>query len=181
LILGICGASGVQYGIKLIKTLKEKKIEVHLIISDWAKEVIRQETNLTESEVNNQANYSYGYYQMDAAIASSSFIVDGMIICPATVSTISKIASGQTDNLIARSADNMLKLRKHLIVAFRETPLSPACLKNLYKLASYGVIVLPLAPGFYHTPKSIDDMVSFMVGKILDALNIPNQEYKRWK
>ncbi|MFX0090675.1 MAG: UbiX family flavin prenyltransferase [Candidatus Hodarchaeota archaeon] len=181
LIVGICGASGVQYGIELLKTLKEEKIETHLVLSEWAETVIQEETSYNASDLRVLADFSYGYFQMDAAIASSSFLVDGMIICPSTVATVSKIAIADTANLIVRAADNMLKMHKPLVVAIRETPLSPPCLKNLYELATSGAIVIPLAPGFYHMPKNIDELIAFMVGKILDALGIPNQKYKRWK
>ncbi|MFX1533938.1 MAG: UbiX family flavin prenyltransferase [Promethearchaeota archaeon] len=181
IIVAICGASGVQYGIELLKTLKSKNIEAHLILSEWAEKVIQEETSYKGSDVRALADYCYGYQQMDAAIASSSFLVDAMVICPATVATVSKIATGDTTNLIARSADNMLKLRKPLVIAIRETPLSPPCLKNLYELATFGAIIIPLAPGFYHMPKNIDDLFAFMVGKILDTLCITNQKYTRWK
>ncbi|MHA2060006.1 MAG: UbiX family flavin prenyltransferase [Candidatus Ranarchaeia archaeon] len=181
LVIAICGASGVQYGIKLLQTLKEEHIETHLILSEWGKHVIQEETTFKIPEVEALANYVYAYKDMGAAISSSSFLVDGMIICPATVATISKIATADSSNLIARAADNMLKMKKPLAIAIRETPLSPPCLKNLYNLSNAGAVIIPLAPGFYHKPKNIDDMINFMVGKILDTMNIHNQEYNRWK
>jgi len=180
-IIAICGASGVQYGIKLLQTLKKEQVETHLILSDWGRRVIAEETSFKTSEVETIADYVYDYNDMGAAISSSSFLVDGMIICPATVATISKIATADASSLIVRAADNMLKMRKPLAIAIRESPLSPPCLKNLYELANAGAIIIPLAPGFYHKPKNIEDMINFMVGKILDNMNIPNQEYKRWK
>jgi polyprenyl P-hydroxybenzoate/phenylacrylic acid decarboxylase-like protein len=181
LIVAICGASGVLYGIELLKALKELDIESHLIISKWGIRIIENETPYTEASVRALASYSYGYRQMDARIASSSFLVDGMIICPATSATVSKIAIGGADNLIARSADNMLRMRKPLVVAVRESPLSPPCLRNLCELSSAGATIAPLAPAFYHKPKHIEDLIAFMVGKILDFFGIANNKYTRWK
>jgi 4-hydroxy-3-polyprenylbenzoate decarboxylase len=118
---------------------------------------------------------------MDASIASSSFLVDGMIICPATSATVGKIANGNADNLIARAADNMLRMRKPLVIALRESPLSLPCLRNLCELSRAGVTIAPLAPAFYHKPKHIGDLIAFMVGKILDSLGIANEKYTRWE
>lgn len=181
LIVAICGASGVLYGIELLKTLKELGIESHLIISEWGRKVIENETTYTEASVSALASHSYGYRQMDASIASSSFLVDGMIICPATSATVGKIANGDADNLIARPADNMLRMRKPLIIAIRESPLSLPCLRNLCELSSAGATIMPLAPAFYHKPKYIEDLIAFMVGKILDSLGIKNEKYARWE
>lgn len=181
LVLGICGASGVQYGVELLKTLKEENIETHLILSKWAESVIREEMTDNVAKIRELADYNYGYHEMGAAIASSSFLIDGMVVCPSSVATVSKIAIADTSNLIIRAADNMLKMRKPLIIAIRETPLSPPCLDNLYKLAISGATILPLAPGFYHKPKNVNDLIGFMVGKILDILGIVNQKYDRWK
>ncbi len=180
-IVAICGASGVQYGIHLLQTLKQEKIETHLVISKWAKHVILEETSYQIAQVEALSDYCYDENDMKAAISSSSFLVDGMIICPATVATVSKIASADTSNLISRAADNMLKMKKPLAIGIRETPLSAPCLKNLHELALAGAIIIPLAPGFYHQPKSIEDMIKFMVGKILDTISIVNNEYRRWK
>jgi 4-hydroxy-3-polyprenylbenzoate decarboxylase len=181
LIVAICGASGVLYGIELLKTLKELGIESHLIISEWGRKVIENETTYTEASVSALASHSYGYRQMDASIASSSFLVDGMIICPATSATVGRIANGNVDNLIARAADNMLRMRKPLVIAIRESPLSLPCLRNLCELSTSGATIAPLAPAFYHKPKHIEDLIAFMVGKILDSLGITNEKYARWK
>jgi 4-hydroxy-3-polyprenylbenzoate decarboxylase len=181
LIVAICGASGVLYGIELLKTLKELGIESHLIISDWGRKVIENETTYTEASVSALASHSYGYQQMDASIASSSFLADGMIICPATSATVGRIANGNVDNLIARAADNMLRMRKPLVIAIRESPLSLPCLRNLCELSTSGATISPLAPAFYHKPKNIEDLIAFMVGKILDSLGITNRKYARWQ
>ena len=181
LIVAICGASGAGYGIELLKALKEAGVETHLVLSEWAEKLIEEETDCKIEEVKNLASKCYGYREMDAAISSSSFLVDGMIVCPATVKTCSEIANAESSNLISRAADNMLKMRKKLVVCIRETPLSGPCLENLAKIARYGGIVMPLSPGFYHKPKEIKDLQAFIVGKVLDAFGIENKKFKRWE
>jgi len=181
LIVAICGASGVQYGIELLKALREAKIETHLILSEWAGKLIEEETSCKVAEVKKLASKVYDYKDMAAAISSSSFLVDGMVICPATVKTCSEIAHADSSNLISRAADNMLKTKRLLVVCIRETPLSGPCLENLAKISQYGGIVMPLSPGFYHKPKSIKDLEAFIIGKILDLLGIENSKFKRWK
>jgi 4-hydroxy-3-polyprenylbenzoate decarboxylase len=118
---------------------------------------------------------------MSATISSSSTIIDGMVVIPATVKTVSNITTANTGNLIARAADNMLKMKKPLIIGIRETPLSPPCLHNLSLLSTYGAIILPLSPGFYHNPQTIQELFNFITGKVLDCLNIPNHYFTRWK
>lgn len=181
IIVAICGASGVNYGISLLESLKEAKIETHLILSEWAEKLIQEETDYKIAEVKKLASKVYDYHDMAAAISSSSFLVDGMIICPATVKTVSEIATANSSNLISRAADNMLKTKKQLVVCIREAPLSGPCLENLAKIAQYGGIVFPLSPGFYHKPKSIKDLESFIIGKILDLFGIENKKFKRWE
>jgi len=180
LIVAICGASGIEYGIEFLKALKEAKVETHLILSEWAEKLVEEETAYKIEEVKKLANKCYGYKEMDAAISSSSFLVDGMIVCPATVKTVSEIAQAHSGNLISRAADNMLKTQKKLVVCVRETPLSGPCLENLAKISQYGGVVMPLSPGFYHKPKSIKDLQAFIVGKILDILGIKNEKFERW-
>ena len=181
LVVAICGASGVGYGIELLKALQEAKIETHLVLSEWAEKLIEEETNYKITNVKKLATKCYGYRDMAASISSSSFPVDGMIVCPATVKTVSEIANAHSGNLISRSADNMLKTGKKLVVCIRETPLSGPCLENLAKIAKYGGIVMPLSPGFYHKPKSIKDLEAFITGKILDIFSIKNEKFKRWE
>ena len=180
LIVAITGASGVNYGVALLKALKEAGIETHLIVSEWAEKLFKEETDISISEVKKLASKTYGYREMDAAISSSSFLVDGMVVIPATVKTVSDIANASTGNLISRSADNMLKTGKKLVVCVRETPLSAPCLKNMHNLALCGAIVMPLSPAFYHKPKNINDLESFITGKVLDLFGIENKEFKRW-
>ena len=180
LIVGICGASGVEYGIDVVKALKEKQIETYLVLSKWAEPLIEEETNYTPEKVKSFATVTYGHEEMDAAISSSSILTDGMVICPATVKTVSEIANANLNNLISRAANNMLRTRKRLIVCLRETPLSAPCLHNLYQLALYGAIIMPLSPAFYHKPKNLTELRAFIVGKVLDLFEIPNEQFKRW-
>ncbi len=181
IIVAICGASGVQYGIEILKALKESGVETHLVLSEWAEKLIKEETNYKIAELKKLASKVYDYKDMTAAISSSSFLVNGMIICPATVKTVSEVAHADSSNLISRAADNMLKTRKPLIICIRETPLSAPCLKNLFELSTYGAIIMPLSPGFYHKPKTIKDLTDFIAGKALDLFEIPNKKFKRWK
>ena len=149
-------------------------------MSEWVEDVLHSETNFSISLVKELAFKAYNFNDMSASISSSSFLIDGMVIIPATVKTVSNIANGHTGDLITRAADNMLKMRRKLVIALRETPLSPPCVNNLAKLAKYGAIILPLSPGFYHKPVDIQDLFNFITGKVLDVLEIPNDFYQRW-
>ena len=181
IIVGISGASGVQYGIEVIKALTQCEIETHVILSKWAEFVLNEECNLDKSAIKNLTPFIYNELDMSAVIASSSTLMDGMVVIPATVKTVSNIATANTGNLIARAADIALKMRRTLIIGIRETPISPACIHNLLQLSTFGAIILPLSPGFYHKPQSIQDLYDFMTGKVLDCFNIPNKMYKRWE
>lgn len=178
--VALSGASGIQYGIEVIKALTENKIETHVILSEWARFVLQEETETDETEIKKLAFRLYDGKNMKAPLSSSSTLIDGMVIIPATVKTVSNIANANTGDLISRAADITLKMRRPLIIGIRETPLSPPCLNNLSKLASYGAIILPLSPGFYHKPQIIQDLYDFITGKVLDCLNIPNEKYHRW-
>ena len=180
IIIGICGASGVEYGIDVLNALNKKEIETHLVLSKWAESLIEEETNYTLDEVKTLATVTYDNDEMDAAISSSSFLIDGMVICPATVKTVSEIANANLNNLITRAANTMLRTRKQLIVCLRETPLSAPSLQNLYQLALYGAIIMPLSPAFYHKPSNLRELRAFIVGKVLDLFGIPNEQFKRW-
>ena len=181
IIVALTGASGIDYGIEVIKALANSDVKTHVIISNWAEVVIQNESETLLSELKQIPDHLYNEKDMSAAISSGSKIVDGMVVIPATVKTVSNIATANTGNLIARAADNMLKMKKPLIIGIRETPLSPACLHNLSLLSNYGAIILPLSPGFYHHPQKIQEIFDFITGKVLDCLNIPNHQFTRWK
>lgn len=176
-IVAITGASGVIYGIKLLENIGGK---VHLIISEGAKKIISDETNYEISTLNKYAYKVYKNNEMEADIASGSYLFDYMIICPATISTISKIATGIQDNLITRAAAVSLKEKRKLVIVPRETPLTSINLRGLATLSEEGAIILPAMPAFYHKPKNIDDVINFVVGRILDQVDIKNNLFKRW-
>ncbi|MCX8158429.1 MAG: UbiX family flavin prenyltransferase [Candidatus Diapherotrites archaeon] len=181
LVVAISGASGVVYAHHFLRSIsKIKDIEVYLIISDWAKEIMKQECGINYKELKKIVKAIYDSKDMTAPIASSSFLVDAMVIIPCSIKTASEIANASCNTLISRAADNILKMRKKLIVCVRETPLSTPALEQLYKLSLIGAVVMPLSPAFYHKPKSIEDMFCFITGKIKDLLEIKNNEFTRW-
>lgn len=181
IIIGITGASGAIYGIRLIEVLKKvSNIEVHLIISKWAETTIKIETDYSISQVKSMADKCYDISDMAASISSGSFLSEGMIIIPASMKTISGIACGFTSNLIIRSADVMIKEKRKLLVVPRETPLSEIHLENLLKLSRIGVSIVPAAPAFYTRPKNIAEVIDHTVGKILDQFGIEHNLFKRW-
>ena len=181
IIVAMCGASGIRYGIEVLKALKEAKVETYLVMSGWAGRLVKEETELKPEAVKGLASKAFENNDMAASISSSSFRVDGMVVIPASVKTVSEIASAHSGSLITRAADNMLKCRRTLVVCVRETPLSGPCLENLARIAQYGGIVMPLSPGFYHRPKHLNDMYNFITGKVLDCLGIENRKFRRWE
>ena len=180
IIVAVTGASGANYALAMLKELKKQKVEVHLIVSEWAEKVLQLETGKKISELKKLAQKTYSNNALAASISSSSFLVDGMIILPASVKTCSEIVHAHTSNLITRCADNMLKTKKKLVIGFRETPISPGTIENLYKLSLFGAIIFPLSPGFYNKPKKISDLEAFICGKAMDLLDIRNNSYDRW-
>lgn len=178
--VALTGASGIQYGVEVLQALVDSKIETYVIVSEWAEFVLKDEVGVDVSKIKEIAFRLYDSKEMDAPLSSSSMLIDGMVVIPATVKTVSNIANANTENLISRAADNMLKMRRPLIIGIRETPLSPPCIHNLHKLATYGAVILPLSPGFYHKPQNIQDLFDFITGKVLDCLSIPNEKYQRW-
>ncbi|MCR4335628.1 MAG: UbiX family flavin prenyltransferase [archaeon] len=181
LIVGMTGASGIQYAVELLRSLKEKKVEVHLVMSEWSERLVEEETNYKINEIKKLAYKVYDNKNMAAPIASSSFLVDGMVIIPCTLKTASEVANAHCGTLIARAADNVLKMKKKLVICIRETPLSTPALEQLHKISVAGGIVLPLSPGFYHKPKEIKDLFAFINGKVMDCFEINNNEFKRWE
>ena len=185
LSVAITGASGVRYGLRLISVLPGLGVRVRgIIVTRSAKVVAEVEEGIPREKLAELLS-SYGpVYEEDdftSPLASSSSSADCMAIVPASMKTVAMIANGLELNLVARAALATLRLRRPLAVAFRETPLGVAELENLLRIARMGAIVLPLAPGFYGNPSTIDDLVDFMVGKILDALGVSNDLYRRWQ
>jgi 4-hydroxy-3-polyprenylbenzoate decarboxylase len=182
IIVGISGASGTIYGIRLLEVLKSyDNIETHLVISDIAKEIILHENDRNLGEVLNLADVVYPIHNLGASISSGSFLTEGMIIAPCSVKSLSGIANSYNDNLLVRAADVCLKERRKLIIVLRETPLHLGHLELMTKVTRYGAILLPPMPFFYHKPKTIDDIVNQTVGKVLDNFGVAHNLFKRWE
>jgi len=181
IIVAISGATGSIYGIRLLEALRLKNdVEIHLIISHWAEENIKIETNYTVEEVRALAHYNYYNNEMGARISSGSFRASGMVVIPCSMKTLSAISCGFSENLIARAADVMLKEHRSLIIVPRETPLNAIHLENMLKLAHMGVSIMPPMPSFYHKPKSIEDLLNHFTGRVLDLLGIEHEMQGRW-
>ncbi|KAA8922957.1 UbiX family flavin prenyltransferase [Thermoplasma sp.] len=178
IVVGISGASGIPYAVKFLENLRDQ--ETYLVISDAAKKVIEYESDETVDHIRSMATHHYEDDDFSAPISSGSFLFDSMVIIPCSITTISKIAAGISDTLITRAAAVSLKERRKLIVVPREMPLSTIDLRNMTYLSESGVIVAPASPGFYTRPKSVDDMVSFVVSRILDLVGVENDLIKRW-
>lgn len=182
IIVGISGASGPQYGIRLLEVLKEHEgVETHLIISEAARMNIRLESDRTVEEVEALADYVYSNNDLAAAISSGSFISDGMVIAPCSVKTLSGLASSFNVNLLIRAGDVTLKERRKLVLVFRETPIHLGHLRLLMQVAEIGAVILPPVPAFYHHPKTIQDIIDQTTGKVLDQFGINSDLFKRWK
>lgn len=183
LIVGISGASGVQLGYRLLKVLKElKEFEVHLVVSEGAKETIRYELSISYEELIGYADIVHDNNDIAASIASGSYESEGMIIIPASMKTVSALAHGYADSLLQRAADVMIKEKRKLIIVPREMPMSAIHLDNLSYLAKLPDIhIIPLMLTYYNQPKSIEDMEMHIIGKLLSKFNINIKEYKRWK
>jgi 4-hydroxy-3-polyprenylbenzoate decarboxylase len=180
LIIGLTGASGSIYGIRLLEMLQGTGVETHLIISQWAARTLVHETSYTVQQVQDLATERYPIGDVGAAIASGSFLTLGMVIAPCSVRTLGAIAHGVGDNLIHRAADVVLKERRRLVLAVREAPLSEIHLENMLKLARMGVAICPPTPAFYNHPTSLDDVVSYSVARLLDQFGIHLRDPERW-
>jgi len=181
IVIGFSGASGIIYGIRLLEILHSINIKTYLIISEWAKKNIAIETDKTLEYVKSLSAVNYENFKLDASVSSGSFLHDGMVIVPCSMKSLSSIANGYDDTLISRAASVTLKESRKLILVPRETPLSRIHLENMIKLQDAGAIILPAMPGFYHKPRTINEIVDHLVGKILDQLKIKHDLFKRWK
>jgi 4-hydroxy-3-polyprenylbenzoate decarboxylase len=181
IVIGFSGASGIIYGIRLLEILHSINIQTYLIISEWAKKNIAIETDKTLEYVKSLSAVNYENFKLDASVSSGSFLHDGMVIVPCSMKSLSSIANGYDDTLISRAASVTLKESRKLILVPRETTLSRIHLENMIKLQDAGAIFLPAMPGFYHKPRTINEIVDHLVGKILDQLKIKHDLFKRWK
>lgn len=180
LIVGISGASGAIYGVRLLQALKKNNIATHLVISKSAAITLKEEMDLSVDEVRAFAGTTYSNSDVGAAISSGSFKTRGMIIIPCSIRTVSDIAYGTTDNLLARAADVILKERRRLVLVVRETPLHAGHIRSLLAATENGAIIVPPVPAFYHRPKTIDDIVNQTIGRCLDLFDIDIGLVKRW-
>lgn len=179
-IVGMTGATGAIFGVRLLEALKDSEVESHLILSKWAQRTIEHETPFTMKQVCALANVYHNASNMAATISSGSFITEGMIIIPCSMRTLGSIASGTGDNLVQRAADVVLKERRRLVLVARESPLSELHLENMVKLARIGATIIPPVPAFYNHPQSIDDIVNHIVTRVLDQFGISAPFAKRW-
>lgn len=186
MVLAITGASGAAYARRLIQCLVEYDLHLHLVISPPAREVIADELCIRKATVEALAGRPaenvtlYNYRNVGAKIASGSFLTHGMVVCPCSSHTLAAIANGLGDNLITRAAMVTLKESRRLILVPREMPLSAIELENMLKLSRSGVVICPASPGFYMQPKSVDELVDFVVGRVLDLLTLPHDLRTRW-
>ncbi len=180
LIIGISGASGVIYGVRMLEVLKNKSVETHLIISDAGKLNIRIETDYDVEAVLDMADFTYTNRDIAASVASGSFLTMGMAVTPCSVKTLSGIANSFNNNLLIRAADVQLKEKRKLALLFRETPLHQGHLRLLSRAAGIGAHIIPPVPAFYHLPKSVDDIINHSVGKVLDFMGIEHNLFRRW-
>jgi flavin prenyltransferase len=181
LVIGINGATGVTYGIRLLQVLSEiQEVETHLIISTAGEQTIGIETESSALQVKAMADHWYHIDDIGACLASGTFRHDGMIIAPCSMKTLSAIAHSYADNLLTRAADVTLKERRRLVLLVRETPLHTGHLKNMLSVAEMGGIIMPPVPAFYHRPRSIQDIIDHTIGKALDLFSIEHKLSVRW-
>lgn len=178
--VGVTGASGVIYGVRLLQVLRDLGIETHLTMSRAAEVTLAHETDFKVADVRALASFSYGINDIAAPIASGSFRSLGMIVAPCTVRTMSEIATGVTSSLLTRAADVTLKERRRLVLMVRETPLHLGHLRTMTALAEMGAVVFPPAPAFYAAPATLEDMVNHTVGRALDQFGIDSGLVRRW-
>lgn len=181
LVVGMSGASGAIYGLRLLEVLKKLDIETHLVMSDAAKRTIVYETDRRIEEVKELATHVHELADVGACISSGSFRHDGMVIAPCSIKTLSALAHSFNTNLLIRAADVTLKERRKLVLMVRETPLHLGHLEMMAQAARYGAVVLPPVPAFYNRPQTLDDIVNHCVGKALDQFGIDHRLMKRWK
>ena len=192
IIISMTGASGQIYAIRLVQVLAELQQPMHLVVSDASRLVIREEMKLEIPMQGSPVEFLWGksvtsmvqYHEsneLGANIASGSYRTGGMVICPCSTGTLGSVANGISRNLIERSAEVVLKERRKLIMVVRETPLSTIQLHNMHQLSLAGAVILPASPGFYHQPSTVDEMVDFVVARIIDQLGLEHTISKRWK
>ena len=172
LIVGITGATGTIFGVRLLQMLHGSGVETHMVLSKWAARTLVHETDYSIEQVQNLAAYNYSHGDQGAAISSGSFVTLGMVIVPCSMRTLAAIANGLADNLIYRAADVILKERRKLVLVVRESPLHEIHLENMLKLSRMGVVILPPVPAFYNHPQNLDDMINHIAMRVLDQFDV---------
>lgn len=180
MVVGISGASGIVYGIRMLQVLRELGVETHLVMSRSAQVTLKHETDMSLAEVKALADVWYSNNDIGAAIASGSFKVSGMVVAPCSIKTLSEIATGVTGSLLSRAADVNLKERRRLVLMVRETPLHLGHLRSMAAVTEAGAIVFPPVPAFYAKPASLEDMVDHTAGRVLDLFGFDAAGVKRW-
>jgi 4-hydroxy-3-polyprenylbenzoate decarboxylase len=180
IVLGITGATGAIFGVRLLQALRAADVESHLILSKWGLQTVEHETGLGLVQLRELASVVHSTGNMAATVSSGSFRTDGMVIAPCSMRTLAAIASGNGENLVHRAADVVLKERRRLVLVVRETPLSEIHLENMLKLARIGATILPPVPAFYNRPQTIDELVDHVVARVLDQFGISADFAKRW-
>lgn len=181
IIIGITGATGAIYGIRLLEVLAPMKdIETHLVISEAGKKTITHEIHQPINNIRKLASCSYDIDEIEAPVSSGSFLWDGMVVAPCTIKTMSALANSYSENLLVRAGDVTLKEHRKLVLLVRETPLHLGHLRNMARLSEMGAIIMPPVPAFYHQPQTIQDIVDHTVGKILDVFGIKHNLFSRW-
>ncbi len=181
IIIGITGASGIIYGIRLLELLANTEYETHLIVSKAAQQTRACESELSAADLAQLADKHYPIYDISACISSGSYLTAGMIIAPCSMRTLADIACGTTSNLLTRAADVVLKERRRLVLMVRETPLHLGHIENMKRITEIGAIIAPPTPAFYNNPQTIDDIVTHSVGRVLDLFDIDIKSIKRWQ
>lgn len=180
LIVGITGATGTIFGVRLLQMLHGSGIETHLVLSRWGARTLVHETDFTVEQVQRMATQSYPVGDQGAAISSGSFLTLGMVVAPCSMGTLAAIANGLADNLIHRAADVILKERRKLVLVVRESPVHEIHLENMLRLSRMGVIILPPVPAFYNHPQNLDDMINHVTMRVLDQFDIHLDVMNRW-
>jgi 4-hydroxy-3-polyprenylbenzoate decarboxylase len=181
LIVGISGASGVVYGVRMLEVLRDVGIESHLVMSKAAELTLTYEMDMKPKDVRALASHFHAQADIGASISSGSFPTMGMVIVPCSVRSMSEIAAGTTGSLLSRAADVVLKERRRLVLAFRETPIHAGHLRTMTQLTEMGAIIAPIVPAFYNRPKTLDDVINHTVGRLLDLFGVETKLVKRWK
>jgi len=180
ILLSIGGASGSIYGVRLFEELVKSGVELHLVVSDGGKKILEHETSYGYNDLKKKASFCYSNSDLFAGPASGSFQLDGMVVCPCSMKTLSAVANGYGDTLTSRAASCCLKEGRRIVLVVRETPLDLPGIRNMLSAKEAGAVILPAMPGFYHKPKKIEDLVDFIVGKVLDQFDIKHSLFKRW-